>query len=154
MSEIANPKNVSIIDRLHGSYNTIVSNNSKMHKRGIDILLYALNNISAPVFSIVLSFILIKRISLSFWGEFAALSLLANTCIMILGWGNKEFLLKEFSKNPSDMNANWQTNFICRFFVCCILSFVFVIKFDYSTLRLLAIILFMTSSFIYKSTDV
>jgi len=126
----------------------------KIQKRGIGVILYAFSNLSNPLFNIILSTILIKKISISFWGEYVAILLLANLFIIILGWGNKEFLLREFSRNPSKININWQTNLIQRFLLCFILIIFLYFFFDYSRQRVLLIVLFILSSFLYKSFEV
>lgn len=116
--------------------------------------MYACNNLSAPVFNIVLSFILIKRVSLDFWGEYVTLFLVVNTCVMVLGWGNKEFLLREFSRNPSLIKGTWQNNLAYRGLLYCMLAVVLFICFNYSAIRFLSVMAWITAFFLYKSTDV
>jgi len=128
--------------------------NSTSWQRVLDIFMYACNNLSAPVFNIVLSFILIKRVSLDFWGEYVTLFLVVNTCVMILGWGNKEFLLREFSRSPSLIKTNWQNSFMYRSVIYCIVAVILFICFDYSLVRFLSVMAWITVFFIYKSTDV
>jgi len=129
-------------------------NRRKVQKRGIDIFLYSFNNLSVPLFNFILSAILIKRISISFWGEFAAISLIVNFAVMIIGWGNKEFLLKEFSKNPSQISVHWQMSLIQRFIILLAVTCSFCFIFHYSFFKMLVILFLIVSSFLYKSLDV
>ena len=127
---------------------------NKNVKRGIWIGLNAFNGLSAPLFNLVLSAIITKKISLSFWGEFTSLSLIVNLSAMILGWGNKEFLLREFSRNPSNIASHWQVNLAQRSLLCILLAASFYSFLDYSYFRISVLIFWIVSSFLYKSLDI
>jgi O-antigen/teichoic acid export membrane protein len=140
--------------RVHKYLNQHLKTSSNTAQRLFDIVLYACNNLAAPVFTVVLSFILIKRVSLVFWGEYVSALLILNVCIMVAGWGHKEFLLRAFSKHPAQIALNWQNNLLCRAVVCCLGVAVLVVYFDYSSVRLLSVVAFVVFSFVYKSMDV
>ena len=143
-----------MVRSLYKYINLHLNTSSNSGQRLFDIVLYACNNLAAPVFNIVLSFILIKRVSLTLWGEYVSALLVINVCIMIAGWGHKEFLLRAFSKHPAQIKLNWQNNLVSRSILCCIIVAALSVYFDHSFVRLLSILAFIIFSFVYKSMDV
>ena len=123
-------------------------------QRGGWMFFYALNNFSSTLFNLLLATILINKISFDLWGQYVSFSLFANLSFFIFGFGNKDFLLREFSRNPSGLTTAWQSNFLQRFIFAILLSFLFLLLFyNRSSANALILVTWVLSSFLYKSLD-
>ncbi|HVD96657.1 MAG TPA: polysaccharide biosynthesis C-terminal domain-containing protein [Cytophagaceae bacterium] len=136
------------------NYYTEFIKNKKAKQRAVAVFLHIVNNFSAPFFNFLLSGIIIQRISISFWGEYISITLLLNLAIIILAWGNKDYLLRSFSKQPSLIKSYWQENLLQRLALCILLPALLFIFFDYTLLRTGLILLCILALFLYKSLEV
>lgn len=48
------------------------------------------------------------------WGSFVSILLFTLFALQIINWGNKEYLLREFSINPRKINQNFSENMVTR----------------------------------------
>lgn len=74
----------------------------------------ALRQILVSAFSMVIPFLVIHYSSKEVWGSFVSILLFTLFALQIINWGNKEYLLREFSKYPSKINQNFSENMITR----------------------------------------
>lgn len=74
----------------------------------------ALRQIIVSVFSIAIPFLVIHYSSKEVWGSFVTFLLFTLFALQIINWGNKEYLLREFSINPNKINQNFSENMITR----------------------------------------
>ena len=126
----------------------------KYRQRSLSVLLYTFNNFSTPIFNFLLSAIIIERISLEFWGEYVSITLIVNLSALILAWGNKEYLMRIFSKQPSQISIQWWTSLIQRFVLCLLLIILFFIFLDLPEYRIFALVFWIFTLFLYKSFEV
>ncbi len=143
-----------MIVRVNKYFKALFSKNNRNTKRGIWIILYAFNGLSTPIFNLILSAVIVKKISLGFWGEFVSLSLIVTLSAFIIGWGNKDFLLREFSRVPAQIASNWQTNIFQRAILCLLAACSFFLFINHSNYRICLLIFWIISTFLYKSLDV
>ena len=52
---------------------------------------------------LLLSVYVIHYYSKGLWGSFVPCLLYVSVALLVLGWGNKDYLLREFSKTPSEI---------------------------------------------------
>jgi len=143
-----------MIISLYNYYTIILLKNKNLRKRGGIVFLNALNSLSTPLFNFFLAALIISKLSLGFWGEFVSLTLIVNLSSMLLSWGNKEYLLREFSRNPSGITENWLASLLQRFILCVALSAFFFLFFHYSYYRTSYLIFWIIGLFLYKSLEV
>jgi O-antigen/teichoic acid export membrane protein len=86
----------------------------RTQRRGLAVLLNALNSLAVPLVGPLFSFLVIRLASLDLWGEFVRALIVAQLAAHIAGWGNKDYLLREFSRFPGRLAATWQRNLITR----------------------------------------
>lgn len=122
---------------------------NKSIKRYIPILSNGIRSIVSPFLSIGFSFVVVNYFSKQLWGEFVDVLLLMLLVTFITNWGNNDFLVRSFSKNPKNIIKNWQDFFLARipvlilFIVCIILYFPNNI--------VLWLVLWQIASFIFNS---
>lgn len=62
------------------------------------------------------------------WGEFVSILLFSLLAIQIINWGNKEYLLRRFSKKPSEIKNSFTTSLVTRLplvFLFSIIGFLY-----------------------------
>lgn len=74
-----------------------------------------LRQILISVFSMVIPFLVIHFSSKEIWGSFVSVFLYCLLVLQIINWGNKEYLLREFSKNPKEISIYLSENMATRF---------------------------------------
>lgn len=65
----------------------------------------------------VLAFFVIKQSGAITWGQVVSLQLVYYIAAHIVSWGNKDYLLLQFSKNPAGINRFIQQSVLTRLFV-------------------------------------
>jgi len=106
-----------------------------------------------PVFNILFSIFIIKRFSAEMWGEFVQFYIIVNLLSHFTAWGNRDFLLKEFSAQPGKIALYWQTSLASRFnLVWLSLPVVFLLNFSLHIKLIL--FLWVLSQFLFRSFDV
>lgn len=78
------------------------------------MLALAAERLAAPLFGALISLIVIRRTSTAVWGQVVAPMVVVQLAAHLVGWGNKEFLLREFSRSPARIARSWQTSAISR----------------------------------------
>ena len=91
-----------------------VLKNTKVRRRALIVIANALNNLALPLISPLFSFLVIRFASVELWGEFVRVLIVAQLAAHVAGWGNKDYLLREFSLNPARIPQSWQTSLITR----------------------------------------
>jgi O-antigen/teichoic acid export membrane protein len=98
----------------------------KWLRRGATILQNAANNLLLPMFNIGISALVIRLTSPELWGEFVSLMVVVQFGAHLVSWGNKDYLLREFSLHPDQISQRWQTSLISRMVLFCLLCGVLV----------------------------
>ena len=62
----------------------------------------------------VLAFFVIKQSGATNWGQVVSLQLVYYIAAHIVSWGNKDYLLVQFSKQPSKINQHLQQSTLTR----------------------------------------
>ncbi len=89
-------------------------NQKKIIQRLKTISLFGMSQILSVFSVLLLSFIVVKYHSVELWGEYAELLIWSNVFLLFLSFGNNDYLLKSFSKNPSSINQKWTNNLLSR----------------------------------------
>lgn len=126
---------------------------AKIRKRLSLIAANSARNLLLPILNIFISLLVIRFASNELWGEFVYTLILVNFAAHILQWGNKDYLLREFSFNPAAMAILWQTGLLSR--IPLLILFIPVVAF----LNLppdikLLLILWVLFTYVFQSFEV
>jgi hypothetical protein len=78
------------------------------------VLVNILKQMLGQILILILSVFIFKLYSKELWGEFSAYFIYINIIIIVISWGNKEFLIREFSKSPGKITENFYLIFNSR----------------------------------------
>lgn len=67
-----------------------------------------------PLVNSVVSAVVVRVASAELWGQLVPQLILVTFSAHILGWGNKEYLLRAFAQQPDRMDEQWQSSLITR----------------------------------------
>lgn len=85
------------------------------HRRRLGVVAtHSLNGLLLPVLNVLVSLLVIRQTSVAVWGEFVQVLLVVQLGVHIVNWGNKEYLLRAFSRQPGELGRLWQTAFFTR----------------------------------------
>ena len=87
---------------------------ARAQRRGLAVLTHAANSLAVPLAGPLFAFLVIRFASVDLWGEFVRALIVAQLAAHIAGWGNKDYLLREFSRYPGRLAATWQKNLMTR----------------------------------------
>ena len=90
---------------------------SKLLTRVKTVSLYGFGQTIPMLAQLIISVLIIKNHSKALWGEYVTLLLWVNFIILFAYFGNKNYLLKEFSEKPGKIYTTWLSNFSTRFLV-------------------------------------
>lgn len=76
------------------------------------------------LFGMVIPFLVIPFSSKEIWGSFVAVFLYSLLALQFISWGNKEYLLRKFSENPSKMAEAFSENLVTRFPLLILFSLI------------------------------
>lgn len=93
----------------------------KWRRRIASVALNTTQNLLTPVLHITISALVVRLASQAMWGEFVTWIITVQLVANILAWGNKEYLLRQFSHHPHQMSALWWSAFLPRLFVLCLI---------------------------------
>jgi len=112
---------------------------SKYQSRLQHIALNGFRSILSPLLSFALSYLVIYTYSKELWGEFVSYLLFFFVANMILSWGGKEYLMRQFSEEPSKIISHWQTYFTTRLPLLIIILASIPIFYSWQEFQFLAI---------------
>lgn len=125
----------------------------KNQRRLWTVVKNSLHSLALPIFSIIISYLVIKLASVERWGEFVNVMILVQLAAHVMGWGNKEYLLREFSRNPSQIALAWQSTLATRFLL--LLPFGIVLAWgEFSAVLCFWMFLWGIGQVYYQSFDV
>jgi len=113
---------------------SILVRSPKLRKRALIVAANSANSLLLPLLSPLFSFLVIRLASVSLWGDFVKVLVVAQLAAHVAGWGNKDYLLREFSRSPAQVSAAWQSNLFTRLGVFA-LALLALAAFGYSPLR-------------------
>ncbi|CAN5422603.1 flippase [soil metagenome] len=107
--------------------------------------------LSGTIFNFLFSILIVRMFSPSLWGQFTQSMLLLILFNLFTGWGNKDYLLREFSRNHH-LAVQWQTSFISRLVLFLpVIPLIYFITPD--PVQSLLLLLWIFSNFITRSFD-
>jgi len=77
-------------------------------------LINAASQLFLPLLSPVVAWLVLRVASAAVWGEFVGWLVIVQLGAHLIGWGNKEYLLREFSRAPARVATLWQTSLFTR----------------------------------------
>lgn len=94
-----------------------------------------IRQIVVSLFGMVIPFLVIHFSSKGIWGSFVSVFLFSLIALQFINWGNKEYLLRKFSENPSKIAAVFSENIVTRFPLLALFSiagfFLFPVSFGF-----------------------
>jgi len=103
------------------------------------------------IFGMTVPFLVIHNSSKIIWGSFVPLLLFSLLAAQIINWGNKEYLLRVFSKTPGKINVAYSQNLITRLPILVFFSisacFYFSVSFG------IWIFLWLSGRYLQQSTE-
>jgi O-antigen/teichoic acid export membrane protein len=88
--------------------------NEKNRNRIFVILLHAFSQFLPSIANLVLSVLVVRLFAPQWWGEIAALQLYQYLAVQVVAWGNKDVLLKSFSRDPGKLSVEFINSFANR----------------------------------------
>jgi len=111
-------------------------------RKVISIGLNTIQGFSNPVFNFLIAIFGIKFFGKEDWGTLINVLLWVFFIVFLIGFGNKEYLIRKFSKSPSDMNRDFYFNFFSRSLLLPLsLVFFFYLSFQEALFSVFLVIL-------------
>jgi O-antigen/teichoic acid export membrane protein len=88
--------------------------NPKLRRRATVVIANSINGLVVPILNPIVSLLVIRLASAGLWGEFVNVLIVAQLGTHVIVWGNKDYLVREFSRNSARIAAAWQTCLITR----------------------------------------
>ncbi|MCO6450272.1 MAG: polysaccharide biosynthesis C-terminal domain-containing protein [Caldilineales bacterium] len=86
----------------------------KLRRRGGLIAANSLNSLAQPFLNILISLAVVRLAGVELWGGFVDALIIVQLAAMIVGWGNKEYLMRTASRQPTALTKAWRTSFMTR----------------------------------------
>ncbi len=110
-------------------------------------------NLVTPFGNLLISVLFIRLTSQTFYGTIASLLILFDLAFNVISWGNKEFLLREFSKSPAQSNMLWSESILNR--IPLLILFLLLIPFFAESFREgIFFLIWIVSRYVQRSYDV
>jgi hypothetical protein len=90
---------------------------SKIFSKTTPILGNSLYQLLPGLVNQVVAFFVVKQSGITTWGQVVALQLVYYIAVHIVSWGNKDYLLLQFSKYPTKINHYLQQSILTRAFI-------------------------------------
>ena len=125
----------------------------RLRRRGPVIVANTANSLIVPFFGVFVSLLVVRLASVELWGAFVDVMIIVQLAAHVVGWGNKEYLLRAFSFNPSDLAQQWQTSLVTRLalFVPFVALFGLL---GYPALQWALAVIWCLGQVLYQSNDV
>lgn len=111
----------------------------------LKIILNIARSLAMPIFNFLIAIVGVKYLGKENWGDFIQVLLWIYFVVFIANFGNKDFLLRLYSKNPSAIYSHFSKSFFSRIVflsLAVVLFFFFPIK--------IALLSFLLSILIYS----
>ncbi len=126
---------------------------SKYFQRTKLITLGGISSIFPAVTSALTSYLIIAKHSAQMWGEVVAYLVILEIAFSIISWGNRPFLLREFSINPSNITRLWVSSLKSRMPVL-LLFLTLILLWDFSGIIKIWLVVWALGRFLYQSCEV
>ena len=111
-----------------------------------------LRSLLPPLVNFVAAYLVISSTSEARWGEVVNDLVIVGLTSSLLAWGNKEYVLRAFSREPSQVAAIWQGSFLAR--LPLLLAGIASLLLWYDPAEMLWPAVWLTALFLYQSLDV
>lgn len=86
----------------------------RFRRRAILIAANLANGLLLPLLNPIVSLLVVRLASIDLWGEYVAVLISVQLAAHIMGWGNKDYLLREFSFTPTRLGETWRGSLFTR----------------------------------------
>ncbi|MDW8269462.1 MAG: hypothetical protein RMN24_09880 [Anaerolineae bacterium] len=130
----------------------------KRRRRWLRIASGSFYNLSLPLINVLVSWLVVRLGSLALWGSFVQVMLWVQLGAMVAGWGNKEFLLRAFSRQPDAFAGLWQRALATRSLllapIALVLVFILALSRPTDAATTAVAVGWLLGLFLYQSCDV
>lgn len=124
-----------------------------INKHIISIALNGIRSYLSPITLFLVSYFIVNSYSKELWGEFVVYLLTVNLIAHITNWGSRDFLLRRFSQDPSNIYKDFYSNLATRnLYILLPISLLFFIS-SYSELENFLLIIWALGLFFYQSSE-
>jgi O-antigen/teichoic acid export membrane protein len=103
---------------------------SRSTRRALAVLGNSAHSLLPPFFTLALAYLVIRGHSLELWGRFVTLWIVVQLAVHIVGWGNKEYLLRAFARRPRAATTAWQSCLLSRLALLAVVAAAAVLVVD------------------------
>ena len=121
-----------------------------MMNKLLKIILNISRSLAVPVFNFLIAIIGINYLGKENWGDFIQILLWIYVVVFIANFGNKDWLLREYSKNPSKIYEQFSIAFVSR---SVFLTLSLILLFFFSPKLALISILLSVTIYFYQSLE-
>lgn len=103
-----------------------------------------------PAFGLLLSYLVVNYFSAEWWGRITCMQLFLTLSATVMAWGNKEYLVREFSNKTTEINQLFFSSIFTRLpllFGCAVTALLFFNGSNYWFVILWLILRFFNHSF-------
>jgi O-antigen/teichoic acid export membrane protein len=86
----------------------------RWRKRALTVASHSANSLVTPLLGPLVSAGVVRLAGVDLWGELVRVLVMAQLVSHVAVWGNKDYLLREFSRDPAGRTAAWQTGAVTR----------------------------------------
>ena len=86
----------------------------KLVPRVARVIASAAERLAAPLGGALISLAAIRRASVETWGGLVEIMVVVQLAAHLVGWGNREILIREFSRSPARIATTWKSSLITR----------------------------------------
>lgn len=98
----------------------------RLKRRATTIGLNIFNSLAVPLLNAVVALLVIRLYSDTLWGAFVSIMIVVQFGAHLASWGNKEYLLREFSRHPQHIRGNWLASLYTRLLLSAGLAFLLI----------------------------
>ena len=109
-------------------------------------------NLSSTFFNLGVSILVIRLVNAALWGDLVQILLWTSIAMNVIAWGNKDFLIRQFSLSPASLRQEWQRSFGSRSLLF-LLALCLLIFFPLNPSLKWWIAVYLSARFIYLSYD-
>lgn len=124
----------------------------KNSARIFSVITHSAKQLTAQVLGLLLSVFVIHYYSQELWGGFVANLLYVSVTLLVLRWGSKDYLLREFAKTPARISQLFYTAFSTRLVLLLLSLCLTFLLFPSSQSRYLAV--WIVAGYIAQSLEV
>jgi len=129
---------------------------SRLRRRASPVILNAANSLLIPLLSPIVSLAVVRLAGAGLWGDLVGVLIVVQLVAHVVAWGNKEYLLRQFSFSPAHAAHAWQSSLATRLLLCVAPFGVAVVLAlsGFASNRLAPAIVWTLGLVVYQSFDV